>query len=94
MYVTAMYTITLLILSLLGLVLYVYVKRWTSRLRHIPTIPGYPLIGSVPFINVNMVHMSLDKWRKKLGPVMVFDGGSPELDGVVVSNCEGIRKVC
>ena len=86
-------TITAVFLALIIYTIYVYSKRWTSKLRHIPTIPGYPVVGSFPYLNFVYPHMSIDKWSKKLGPVMVIDGGSPHLDAVIVSSYEGIRKV-
>ena len=82
---------TILTVLVIGLILYIYVRKWTGKLRHIPALPSYPIVGSIPWINPPAFHLSIEEWREKLGPIMVF--GAPGGDAVVVSNYEGIRQV-
>ena len=84
---------SLLIAIIAGLVLYLYIKRWTRKLRHIPAIPSYPIVGSIPFLKPDAMHLSIEEWTRKLGPLIVaaMPGGG---DTVLVSSYEGIREVC
>ena len=62
--------------------------------RHIPYMPHLPIVGSLPYISIKYLHLSVSSWAKRLGPV--YRGISPGMPGgatVFASNYEAIRDV-